>query len=74
MEMLSTLIITAIFCFAFFVGSIGSILGSIQNDITSKHIEKAQEICTNANSKISKMSENTVMCENGGEFKYEITK
>ena len=67
-EVFVSLIIAAIFSFGLFVGI------TLPDDITSNHIEKAQGICTKANSKISKISDTKVTCENGGDFKYDITK
>lgn len=64
------------FIFVSFIASIfyiGYIWGAIDPKlltIDATEIARAQEICTNANSKISKMSSLTVTCENGGEFKY----
>ena len=63
-----------------FIGAIfylGYIWGGIHPDlltVDATEIARAQEICVNANSKISKMSSLTVTCENGGEFKYVDTK
>jgi hypothetical protein len=49
---------------------IGATLEELVTTIDIKQIEQAQEICTKANSTISKISKTTVTCANGGEFKY----
>lgn len=59
-----------------FIGGLfylGFVVGAINNEdyLDKKTIEKATEICINANSKVAKISSSTVICENGGEFKYE---
>lgn len=51
--------------------AIGARIESGLLTIDVQQIEKASEICTNANSKISKISATSVGCQNGGEFKYE---
>lgn len=66
MEVGFTLFIAGLFYLGFIVGAINN-----EAYLDKKTIENATEICINANSKVSKISSSTVICENGGEFKYE---
>lgn len=67
---MDTLFVFSFIGVIFYIGYIWGAFDPKLLTIDATEITRAQEICTNANSKISKMSSLTVTCENGGEFKY----
>lgn len=72
--MMNTPIFLSFIILMFFAGYIAGVDVPDPVIVDATEISKAQEICTNANSKLSKMKSRTVICENGGEFKYEPKK
>lgn len=67
---MNNLIFVTFLAIIFYLGYIVGILNPELLTIDATEIAKAQEICINANSKISKMESITVTCENGGKFRY----